>query len=298
MIHAAAPHFLWPFAVRYATHQLNLWPRVSFPETSSTLRWTGKVGDASVFRVWGSRAFFRDTSVDKLSARAIPCDVTFDNLVPFYRLFPYRSAPPPPPLLFLAPCPPSLHCRILPFCTALNPTISTVAPRSSLFGSFCVPYRALQHSRLEIRSCDTLRIPLPPPPGSSLPAVPDPESDLARAAYPTVSRLLATVVTYPSFESTATSALVAELVNFVATCCLDYATALVAESESASPPCVGGECAIGTDILQDRLEDFECVAAAVPRFASMLLAPEGDLDAPDIQTPRSYAQAITGPYSS
>ncbi|CAI7815520.1 unnamed protein product, partial [Closterium sp. NIES-53] len=143
-----------------------------------------------------------------------------------------------------------------------------------------------QHSRLEIRSCDTLRVPLPPPPGSSLPAVPDPESDLARAAYPTVSRLLATVVTYPSFESTATSALVAELVNFVATCCLDYATALVAESESASPPCVGGECAIGTDILQDRLEDFECVAAAVPRFASMLLAPEGDLDAPDIQTPR------------
>ncbi|CAI7788643.1 unnamed protein product [Closterium sp. NIES-54] len=51
MIHAAAPHFLWPFAVRYAAHQLNLWPRVSLPETSPTLRWTGKVGDASVF--WG-----------------------------------------------------------------------------------------------------------------------------------------------------------------------------------------------------------------------------------------------------
>ncbi|CAI7778489.1 unnamed protein product, partial [Closterium sp. NIES-54] len=47
MIHAAAPHFLWPFA-----------------------------------------------------------DVTFDKLVPFYRLFPYRSAPPPPPPLFLAPDPP------------------------------------------------------------------------------------------------------------------------------------------------------------------------------------------------
>ncbi|CAI7773954.1 unnamed protein product [Closterium sp. NIES-53] len=46
MIHAAAPHFLWPFAVRYAAHQLNLWPRVSEPETSPTLRWTGKVGDA------------------------------------------------------------------------------------------------------------------------------------------------------------------------------------------------------------------------------------------------------------
>ncbi|CAI7782984.1 unnamed protein product, partial [Closterium sp. NIES-54] len=73
MIRAAAPHFLWPFAVRYAAHQLNLWPRVSSPETSPTLRWTGEVGDASVFRVWGSRAFVRDTSADKLSARAIPC---------------------------------------------------------------------------------------------------------------------------------------------------------------------------------------------------------------------------------
>ncbi|CAI7888747.1 unnamed protein product [Closterium sp. NIES-53] len=73
MIHAAAPHFLWPFAVRYAAHQLNLWPRVSLPETSPTLRWTGKVGDESVFPVWGSRAFVRNTSADKLSARAIPC---------------------------------------------------------------------------------------------------------------------------------------------------------------------------------------------------------------------------------
>ncbi|CAI7912183.1 unnamed protein product, partial [Closterium sp. NIES-53] len=72
MIHADAPHFLWRFAVRYAAHQLNLWPRVSLPETSPTLRWTGEVGDASVFRVWGSRAFVRDTSADKLSTRAIP----------------------------------------------------------------------------------------------------------------------------------------------------------------------------------------------------------------------------------
>ncbi|CAI7889191.1 unnamed protein product [Closterium sp. NIES-53] len=47
MIHAAAPHFLWPFAVQYAAHQLNLQPRVSLPETSPTLLWTGKVGDAS-----------------------------------------------------------------------------------------------------------------------------------------------------------------------------------------------------------------------------------------------------------
>ncbi|CAI7795828.1 unnamed protein product [Closterium sp. NIES-53] len=51
MIHAAAPHILWPFAVRYAAHQLNLWPHVSMPETSPTLRWTGEVGNASAFRV-------------------------------------------------------------------------------------------------------------------------------------------------------------------------------------------------------------------------------------------------------
>ncbi|CAI7766281.1 unnamed protein product [Closterium sp. NIES-54] len=72
MIHAAAPHFLWPFAAQYAAHQINLQPRVSLPETTPTLRWTGKVGDASAFRVWGSRAFVHDTTADKLSPRAGP----------------------------------------------------------------------------------------------------------------------------------------------------------------------------------------------------------------------------------
>ncbi|CAI7837471.1 unnamed protein product, partial [Closterium sp. NIES-53] len=78
--------------------------------TSPTLLWTGKVGDASAFRVWGSRAFVRDLSADKLSPRATPCvflgfppdapgwqfyhptsrhvlssqDVTFDESVPYY----------------------------------------------------------------------------------------------------------------------------------------------------------------------------------------------------------------------
>ncbi|CAI7842379.1 unnamed protein product [Closterium sp. NIES-54] len=73
MMHAATPHFLWPFAVRYAAHQINLHPKVSRPETSPALLWTGKVGDASAFRVWGSRAFVRDFSADKLSPRATPC---------------------------------------------------------------------------------------------------------------------------------------------------------------------------------------------------------------------------------
>ncbi|CAI7850710.1 unnamed protein product [Closterium sp. NIES-53] len=122
------------------------------------------------------------------------------------------------------------------------------------------------------------RVPLPPPLESSLPAVPNLESDRAGGASPTVSHLLTTVVTDPSFESTAAFALVAELVDFAAACHLDYATALVAESECASPPSIGGECTRSTDVLEDKQEDFECLAAAVPRFASMLLAPEGEPD--------------------
>ncbi|CAI7857095.1 unnamed protein product [Closterium sp. NIES-54] len=39
-------------------------------------------------------------------------------------------------------------------------------------------------------------------------------------------------------------------------------------------------------------------ATAEPPLVSMLLAPDGDPDAPDILTPRSYAEAIEGPYSS
>ncbi|CAI7908037.1 unnamed protein product [Closterium sp. NIES-54] len=139
------------------------------------------------------------------------------------------------------------------------------------------------------------RVPLPSPPASSLPALPDPESDSLRTASPTVTRLLATVFTDPSFESTAASALVTELVHFAAQCRLDYAASLVAESASVCPLSVGGECAVGTDVLEDRQEEFECFAAAVPHLVSMLLAPEGDPDAPDIPTLRSYAEAIEGP---
>ncbi|CAI7890283.1 unnamed protein product, partial [Closterium sp. NIES-54] len=143
-----------------------------------------------------------------------------------------------------------------------------------------------------------LRVPLPSPPGSSLPAFPDPESDSLRAASPTVARFLATVVTDPSLASTAASALVAELVDFAASCRLDYATSLVAESASVCPPSVECECALSTDVFEDRQEEFQCFAAALPHLVSTLLAHEGDPDAPDIPTPRSYAEAIKGPYSS
>ncbi|CAI7771164.1 unnamed protein product [Closterium sp. NIES-53] len=525
-------------------------------QTSPTMRWTGNVGDASVFQVWGSRAFVHNTSADKLSPHAIPCvflgfvpgapgwhfyhptshrafpsqDVTFDESVPFYRLFPYRSAPPPPPPLFLARGPPLVdplppqgpapsgvsQVDPLPRPALVEVAVGSGAaggaasrgaasggaeprgaesegagsggaepggeepggaepvgvepegaepwgaesenaefggaeprgaassagpagaspqlspqllhewlvrrahPWSGATGAGCAgatraggagvtdgaggtggttaaagdptepgdagaggtgangagaggtgaagagaselgaggaraavqprpyfvpllqqpasplpapsPYieqsislterrEPVSHPVLPVRtgrhitrsrpppvpgthamafhpSSVPLRVPPPAPPESSLLEVLDPQSNCARAASPTVARLLATPVTDPSFESAAASALVAELLDFAAAFRLDYASGLVAESESASPPSVGGECALGTDVLEDRQENFECLAAVVPRFASMLLAPEGDQDAPDFPTPRSYAEAITGPYSS
>ncbi|CAI7771847.1 unnamed protein product [Closterium sp. NIES-53] len=618
LIHVAAPHFLWPFAVRYAAQQLNLWPRVSLPETSPTLRWTGKVGDASCFRVWGARALVRDTSVDKLSSRTIPCvflgfvpdplgwqfyhptsrrvipsqNVTCDESAPFYRLFPYRTAPLPPLPLFLAPGPPPVDPLLSqglapsgvsqvdppPLAEPVEVTIDSgaaaggaaggaasggaepargvlgsaelggaelvgaepggaesadvplvlVSPRgartggngaagtgtapgaggagfggaaaggtglggpaagavdpgigdpgtggagfggaaaggtragglgagtvdpgigdpgargagsggaatggpgvgpvdpgvgnleaggagtggaaaggagargseaaggaraggagaggagaggsgatggagaggaaaggagaggsgatggagatgtggsapSQLFFALpspsslpppdsvlhqtdwlterrepasrpATPVRArrkgsrVPHERpppvpgthpMALRpSSVPQRVPLPSPATSSLPSIPDPESHLVRAAHPTVTCLLATVVTDPSFESAAASALMYELVDFAAACRLDFAASLVAESESVCPPSVGGECALGTDVLEDRQEDFECLAATAPHLVAILLAPEGDPDAPDIPTPRSYAEAIAGEYSS
>ncbi|CAI7916702.1 unnamed protein product [Closterium sp. NIES-54] len=451
MIHAAAPHFLWPFAVWYVAHQLNLWPRVSLPETSPTLRWSGEVGDASVFRVWGSRAFVRDTTTNKLSARSIPCGPTPSGVSPVDPL------PDPAPVQVavhsgaargaVSGCAasggaepggaeskgaqtggakpsgvetggaepggaepkgvepegvggagaagaggagvaagagvtkgtattgpggartrgtgaagaggvegagagdptesgatgadgsgaggagaggagavaPGGAVRPRPYFDPLLQQLASPLPAPSPYtektgdlterhepashpNSLVSTARRVPRSRpppvpgahtMALRpSSVPLHVPLPAPPESSLPEAPDPESDCARVASPTVSRLLATAVTNPSFESAAASALVAELLDFAATCRLDYATALVAESTSASPPSVGGECALGTDVLEDRQEDFECLAAAVPRFNSMLLAPERDPDAPDIPTPRSYAEAIMGPYSS
>ncbi|CAI7817284.1 unnamed protein product [Closterium sp. NIES-54] len=529
--------------------ELNLWPRVSLAETSPTLRWTGEVGDASVFRVWGSRAFVCDTSADKLSAHAIPCvflgfvpdapgwqfyhptsrrvlpsqDVTFDESVPFYRLFPYHSAPSPPLPLFLAPGPPLVDPLqpqgpapsgvsqvdplpgTAPFQVAVvsgaapgtasggvasggaasggaepggagsegagsggaepagvepggaesegaepggaesegaesggaeprgaalfggpagaslrlssqqlrewlvqrahrrsgapragesgvtgagGASVTTVAgdptepgaagaegagagvagvggpgaggagaaragavdPGAGGAGGIVRPrsyFDPLLQQVLGVPSSTGLPPPfLCPPPDQSQPPlqpaspvpVPSPYTEqsggliecrepasrpvlpvhtarrvprsrpplvpgthtmaLPRAASPTVARLLATTITDPSFDSAAASALVAELLDFAAACHLDYASSLVAESVPASPPSVGGECALGTYVLEDMQRDFECLAAPVPRFASMLLAPEGDPDAPDIPTPCSYAEAITGPYSS
>ncbi|CAI7796324.1 unnamed protein product, partial [Closterium sp. NIES-54] len=76
MIHAAAPHFLWPFAVQHAAHQINLQPRVSLPETTPTLSgqavpcvFLGFPPDAPEWQ------FYHPTSRRVLSSQ----DVTFDE---------------------------------------------------------------------------------------------------------------------------------------------------------------------------------------------------------------------------
>ncbi|CAI7917019.1 unnamed protein product, partial [Closterium sp. NIES-54] len=106
---------------------------------------------------------------------------------------------------------------------------------------------------------------------SSACPVADPVSDSLRVASPFVARLLSTIVTDLSFESTAASALVAELVDFAARCRLDYAASLVAESASVCPPSVRGACALSTDILEDRHEEFQCFAAALPHLVFLLI---------------------------
>ncbi|CAI6002431.1 unnamed protein product [Closterium sp. NIES-65] len=161
---------------------------------------------------------------------------------------------------------------------ASRPTSPVRAAHASGRGSRQGPPPVPGTHRMSLRpSTAPLRAPLPSLLESSLPALADPESDSLRAASPTVMRLLATVVADPSFESTAAAALVAELVDFAARCRLDYAASLVAESEQ---------------------EEFQCLAAASPHLVFVLLTPEGDPDALDIPTPRSYVEAIEGPYSS
>ncbi|CAI7833147.1 unnamed protein product [Closterium sp. NIES-54] len=216
---------------------------------------------------------------------------------PFFVPLPQSSLPPPDSVL--------RQILSLPSSTCLPRSLLSPPPRQSqpqpahcLLIACSLPAHCLTHVMALRPSSVPLRVPLLPPPESSLPALPYPESDLACAASPTVSRLLATAVTDPSFESTTASVLVAELVDFTTTCRLDYATSLVAKSESHCPPSVGGEYALGTDVLEDRQKDFACLAVAVPHLVAMLLALEGDSDAPFILTPRSYAEAIEGPYSS
>ncbi|CAI7903713.1 unnamed protein product, partial [Closterium sp. NIES-54] len=462
MIHAAAPHFLWPFAVQYTAHQLNLQPRVSLPETSPTLLWTGKVGDASAFRVWGSRAFVRDLSADKLSPRAVPCvflgfppdapgwqfyhptsrrflssqDVTFDESVPYYRLFPYRTASLPPPPLFLAPGPPPVDPlppqgpapsgvsqvdAVEPVEVAVDSGAATGAEPAGA-GSGGAGSGGAETEGAEPGGAGTGgdepegaesggvetwgaepggAATRGTEPGGAEPGVTEPGgtepggAGRAAGAGGTLATtgsggacpggagaagpggMIEAAGVGPTGGSAAASGgtgaagsagpgptgatgvgaaggvgaggsadagasegsgagaaetggatdagaptgspgdvpagsggaprprpyFVPLLEQFLGLPSspgpgYHYAASLVAESASVCPPFVGGECALSTDVLEDRQEEFQCFAAALPHLVSTLLAPEGDPDAPDIPTPRPYAEAIEGPYSS
>ncbi|CAI7883129.1 unnamed protein product [Closterium sp. NIES-54] len=250
---------------------------------------------------------------------------------PFFYPQPQTSLPPPnsalrqvlshpsstgltPPLL--CPSPDQSQPQLLPGSPVLAPfpypeRTGSLAERREPESCPASPFRTVSRARrprpppvpdtiiMALRpSSVPLRVALPSPLAPSLSNVPDPESDLARVVSPTITRLLTTVVTDPSFESTAASALVIELVNFATTRHLDYVASLVTESESVCPPSIGGELALCNDVLEDKQFQLECLAIALPRFASMLLCPEGDPDALNIPTPRSYAEAITSEYSS
>ncbi|CAI7917049.1 unnamed protein product [Closterium sp. NIES-54] len=377
MTHARAPHFLWPYAVRYATHHMNPWPRVSRPEFSPTSLWTGSPGAASRFRVWGCLALVRDTFADKISPRAEDSsdytfhhpplrrffdsrDVRFDESVPYYvssrgagvgaESVPVRgpssggagfraepvtagdsslrgagvsgavpggattggapssgpgepggsaswgslSSPPlpppdPSPAVFPPPLPP------------LSPPLSHTwplrrSPRAR--PSSPVPFTDLRTALF--CSCPPRLSPsvLPSPPESALTAS---LSTLVIDYYCTyrlvLSRVLASLVTDPRASLSSVSALTAAFTEFASTRYLDYATSLVA-APPTSPLVIEGESALGCDALEDNQFELEFLAAASPYLCAMLLALEGDLDALDIPTPRTYAVAVSGPWVS
>ncbi|CAI6002838.1 unnamed protein product [Closterium sp. NIES-65] len=77
MFHVVAPHFLWPYVVRADKLSSRAIPYVFLGFPPDAPGW--QFYDPASRRVFASQ------------------DVTFDESVPFYRLFPYRTAPLPPP---------------------------------------------------------------------------------------------------------------------------------------------------------------------------------------------------------
>ncbi|CAI7784720.1 unnamed protein product, partial [Closterium sp. NIES-53] len=138
---------------------------------------------------------------------------------------------------------------------------------------------------------------LPSPPLSSLPVAPTPISEYYRATRPAVSRVLASLVADPRASLSSVSALTAAVCEFDVTRRLDYTTRVV-----ATPPprhlSVGGEFALGYDVLEVRQFELEFLVAASPSLCAMLLSPEGDSDALDILTPRTYCEAVLGEWAS
>ncbi|CAI7734569.1 unnamed protein product [Closterium sp. NIES-53] len=125
------------------------------------------------------------------------------------------------------------------------------------------------------------------PPPSPLSVSFPPFSGFLRAARPMVSHILSSHVTDPISPPLFVSALVSD---FASTRRLDYATQLV--SDLARPPFVGCASALDSDVLEDKQFEMAFLAATAPHLYAMLLAFEGDPNALDILTPRTYAEAV------
>ncbi|CAI7837837.1 unnamed protein product [Closterium sp. NIES-53] len=132
------------------------------------------------------------------------------------------------------------------------------------------------------RRAPPVSVPLPPP-SSSLTVSSHPITDYYRAARPVVSCVLTSLVTDPRASPSSVSALTAALVNFAATCRLEFATR-VGDAPPTRPLFAGGEFAFGCDVLKDRQFELEFLAAASPSLCAMLLSPDGD---PDVRGPLS-----------
>ncbi|CAI7842914.1 unnamed protein product [Closterium sp. NIES-53] len=98
LCHVGAPQFPWPQAVRYAVHQLNLWPRDARPRMTSVSFWTGSPGVAADYR------FYNPVTCQFFTSQ----DVTFDESVSYYRSRPHRGFEAFSPLLFLTLEPPPI----------------------------------------------------------------------------------------------------------------------------------------------------------------------------------------------
>ncbi|CAI7807973.1 unnamed protein product [Closterium sp. NIES-53] len=138
---------------------------------------------------------------------------------------------------------------------------------------------------------------LPSPPKSSLTVSSHPITDYYHAARPVVSHVLATLVTDPRASPLFVSALTVAVADFASTRRLEYATRVVA-APPPRPLSVGGESALGCDVLEDRQFELEFLAAASPFLCAMLISPEGDPEALDIPTPRTYREAVSREWAS
>ncbi|CAI7896840.1 unnamed protein product, partial [Closterium sp. NIES-53] len=326
------------------------------PETLPTLHWTGKVDDASVFRLWGSRAFVCDTSADKLSSRVIPCvfhgfpleapgwqfyhptsrrvfpsqDVMFDESVHFYRAA--RGATSGGAESEGATSGGAELERAEPW--GAEP--AGAEPRGAEpEGAEPVGAESegAESGGAEPRGAE---------PGGAGSAGAESGGveprGTASAGGPGATRLGGAGVTAGAGGTGGAGAAGHGGARTRGTGAASTggvggpgagdsgaggtsaggagAGGTGARDSGAGGTGAGGAGAGGVGVVDPGAggagvgsvasggngagctEDFECLAAAVPHLVAMLFAPEGDPDAPDILTLRSYAEAITGPYSS